>query len=250
VVALAAAAAREGSRVDVFVELDVGQQRAGVVTTREVVELARSVVDHHHLVLRGIHAYLGAAQHRRSPSERRDAIAAASAKAGEAKAALLAASLPCEIVTGAGTGTLAYEAASGVYDAIQPGSYVLMDADYAKNEPDPNVPSFAQALFLLSTVTSVRPREGRAALDVGLKAQSTDCGPAMPLFSGWAVKGVNDEHTVLARDGEGAMLHVGEKVRLVPGHVDPTVNLHDWFVVVQNDRVVEVWPIEARGAFY
>ena len=182
--------------------------------------------------------------------DRREAIATASALAGEAKAALLAAALPCDIVTGAGTGTFAYETASGVYDEIQPGSYALMDVDYAKNEPDPSVPAFTQALFLLSTVTSVRAHEGRAALDVGLKAQSTDCGPAMPLFAGWTVRGVNDEHTVLAREGEGPMLRVGEKVRLVPGHVDPTVNLHDWFVVVQNDRVVEVWPIEARGAFF
>ncbi len=144
------------------------------------------------------------------------------------------------------------EATSGVYNEIQPGSYVLMDVDYAKNDHDPQWPAFEQALFVLTTVMSRRrgPNNDRATLDAGLKAFSTDSGPAMPAFAGWQVRGVSDEHTVLERIGEGPDLALGDKPLLIPGHIDPTVNLHEWIVAVRNDRVEAVWPVDARGLVY
>jgi D-serine deaminase-like pyridoxal phosphate-dependent protein len=144
------------------------------------------------------------------------------------------------------------EATSGVYNEIQPGSYILMDLDYARNDQDPHWPSFEQALFILTTVMS-RRREGRnerATLDAGLKSFSTDSGAAMPAFAGWQVRGVSDEHTVLERIGDGPDLALGDKPLLIPGHIDPTVNLHEWIVAVRNERVEQVWPIEARGAVF
>jgi D-serine deaminase-like pyridoxal phosphate-dependent protein len=248
--ALVAAAAEGRAKIDVYVELDVGQKRAGVEEPHEVVALAQAVTASPRLRMRGIQAYFGAAQHRRGVVERRDAIADASVKARRAKEALLAANLSCDVITGGGTGTFPYEIASGVYTEIQPGSYPLMDVDYVKNEVDVAAPRFEQALYLLATVMS--RRGARATLDVGLKAQSIDCGMAQPTFPGWRPRSVHDEHAILDREGDdaGPNLALGDKVRLVPGHVDPTVNLHDWFVVVRAERVVEVWPIEARGAFF
>ncbi|MGZ8255644.1 MAG: DSD1 family PLP-dependent enzyme, partial [Burkholderiaceae bacterium] len=79
---------------------------------------------------------------------------------------------------------------------------------------------------------------------------STDSGSAMPAFGGWQVRGVSDEHTVLERIGDGPQLALGDKPLLVPGHIDPTVNLHEWIVAVRNDRVEAVWPVDARGAVY
>ena len=243
---------RAAARLDVYVELDVGHDRAGVADPVAAVALARAVAAQPSLRLRGLQAYFGSAQHRRGVGERRRAIESAAALSRAARDALLAAGLPCDMVTGAGTGTFLFEAASGVYTEIQPGSYVLMDADYAKNEQDPSWPAFGQSLFIVATVMSRRhdARGDRVTLDAGLKAFSTDSGPAQPAFAGWSVRGVSDEHTVLDRDGDGPALALGDKVRLAPGHIDPTVNLHEWIVAMRNDRVEAVWPVDARGAVY
>lgn len=243
---------RAAARVDVYIELDVGHDRAGVADPGAAVALARAVAAQPSLDLRGLQAYFGSAQHRRGVDERRRAIESAAALARASRDALRAAGLPCDAVTGAGTGTFLFEAASGVYTEIQPGSYILMDVDYAKNEQDPRWPTFDQSLSILATVMSRRHDASgdRATLDAGLKAFSTDSGPAQPAFAGWAVRGVSDEHTVLDRIGDGPALALGDKVRLVPGHIDPTVNLHEWIVAVRSDRVEAVWPVDARGAVY
>jgi D-serine deaminase-like pyridoxal phosphate-dependent protein len=249
---LGTACERAAARLDVYVEIDVGHDRAGVSDPGAAVAIARAVAAQPSLNLRGLQAYFGSAQHRRGVEERRRAIESATRLAQAARDALLAAGLPCDAVTGAGTGTFLFEAGSGVYTEIQPGSYILMDVDYAKNEQDPRWPAFDQSLFILTTVMSRRHDAGgdRATLDAGLKAFSTDSGPAQPAFAGWAVRGVSDEHTVLDRIGDGPALALGDKVRLVPGHVDPTVNLHEWIVAVRSGRVEGVWPVDARGAVY
>jgi len=249
---LARACERADSALDVYIELDVGHNRAGVTGIDEVVALARAIDARPTLSLRGLQAYFGNAQHRRSASERRDAIATATSLARRAKAALVDAGLPCDVVTGAGTGTFMLEATSGVYNEIQPGSYAMMDVDYAKNEPEPSWPAFEQSMFILTTVMSRRKdaHSDRATLDAGLKSFSTDSGPASPAFAGWQVRGVSDEHTVLERHGAGPELALGDKPLLIPGHIDPTVNLHDWIVAVRNDRVEAVWRVDARGAIF
>ena len=241
--------AEEDAGLDVYVELDVGQNRAGVATPAEAVELAREVMRHPRLTLMGVQAYAGSAQHRRGVPERREASRRAAAKAEQACALLREAGLPCEIVTGGGTGTFMYDAGSGIYDEIQPGSFVFMDFDYARNERDADVPQFEHALFVIATVMSMRG--DRATLDAGLKAFSTDSGPARPTFPGWQVHAVSDEHTVLTRVGEdGPEIKIGAKALLVPGHCDPTVNLHDWIVAVRKGKVEDVWRIDARGAVF
>lgn len=249
---LARACEQADAGLDVYIELDVGHDRAGVPDVAAVVALGHAINAQARLALRGLHAYFGNAQHRRSVDERRAAISAAAALAQSARAALLAAALPCEIITGAGTGTFMLEVTSGVYTEIQPGSYALMDIDYAKNEPEPSWPAFEPSLFILTTVMSRRKDEqsDRATLDAGLKSFSTDSGAAQPAFTGWQVRGVSDEHTVLERSGAGPELLLGDKPLLIPGHIDPTVNLHDWIVAVRKDRVEAILPIEARGAVF
>ncbi len=249
---LARACEQAHAKLDVYIELDVGHSRAGVTDATEVVVLGHTIAAHASLSLRGLHAYFGSAQHRRSIAERRQAIAAAATSAQSAQRALIAAGLRCDIITGAGTGTFMLEAASGVYTEIQPGSYALMDIDYAKNEQELTWPAFEQSLSILTTVMSRRKdaQSDRATLDAGLKSFSTDSGPALPAFAGWQVRSVSDEHTVLERHGAGPDLALGDKPLLIPGHIDPTVNLHDWIVAVRNGRVEAVWPIDARGAVF
>jgi len=147
------------TRIDVYIELDVGHNRAGVPDPIAAVALGRAIDALPSLTLRGLHAYFGSAQHRRSLAERRLAIVSASKLAQATRDAMMAAGLPCGTITGAGTGTFMLEATSGVYNEIQPGSYVLMDVDYAKNEQDPHWPAFGQSLFILTTVMSRRRSE-------------------------------------------------------------------------------------------
>jgi D-serine deaminase-like pyridoxal phosphate-dependent protein len=245
---LVAACASEQARLDVYVEVDVGQNRCGVADAESAVALARAITASGFLNFAGLHAYAGSAQHRRGVPERRGAARHAATRVGAIRDALLALGLPCEMITGGGTGTFLYDGASDVYREVQPGSYALMDLDYKRNEQDPDAPVFDNALFIVATVMSQSGE--RATLDAGLKAFSTDSGPARPTFNGWRVHSVSDEHTVLTRVADGPSIRVGARALLVPGHCDPTVNLHDWIVAIRNDVVEAVWPVDARGAGY
>jgi len=245
---LAAVCVAEQAMLDVYIEVDVGQNRGGLTDAAEIVQLAQMVHASPSFAFRGLHAYAGLAQHRRGVPERRAAAQAAALRAAAARDAVLAAKLPCEVVTGGGTGTFAYDVASGVYTEVQPGSYLFMDVDYAKNEQDSAVPQFDVSLFVLATVMSLQ--EERATLDAGLKAFATDLGPAHPAFEGWRVRNVSDEHTVLMRSDEATAIKLGDKALLVPSHCDPTVNLHEWIVATRKGRVEAVWPVDARGKVY
>lgn len=248
---LEAAAAAEDTTLEVLVEVDVGASRCGALPGEPAAELAGLVAAQPHLRFAGIHAYQGGAQHMRGADERAAAIGRAVALVRQTVAAMAARGLQPATITGAGTGTYLHEAASGVYNEIQPGSYVFMDADYSRNleaDGDP-VRTFTQSLFLLATVMS-RPTPTRAVVDVGLKAHSVDSG--MPLVAdlpGVKYLRASDEHGVLELP-PGTDLPLGSRVRLVPGHCDPTVNLHDWIVCVRGGRVEDVWPVNGRGAFF
>ncbi|HSV69009.1 MAG TPA: DSD1 family PLP-dependent enzyme [Methylibium sp.] len=244
------ARAAQGIAIDVFVELDVGQRRCGVEPA-EAGALARRVVDHG-LRFAGLHAYHGRAQHLRSAAERAAAIGEAVVRVRAAQAALGAAGLDCPLVTGAGSGSFALEAASGVYGELQPGSYVFMDADYARNAPTPGAPRFEQALFVKAQVMSAAP--GRSVVDAGHKSHAIESGlPTVWGRDDLEVASAHDEHATLLPRGAGALPALGDTVWLVPGHCDPTVNLHTHLVAVRGGLargVVEaVWPVDARGAF-
>jgi D-serine deaminase-like pyridoxal phosphate-dependent protein len=156
--------------------------------------------------------------------------------------------IPCPIVTGAGSGTFMFEVESGAWDEIQPGSYAFMDADYAKNEWAAPLPRFEHALFVLATVMS-RAQPGRAIVDAGLKASSVDSGmPAVWQRAGLSYALASDEHGFIDIAPGAAAPALGEKLLLVPGHCDPTINLYDWYVCVRGGVVEALWPITARGA--
>ena len=245
--ALSQAAQRAGATLEVYVEIDVGARRCGVAPGAPALALAREIAALPGLRFAGLQAYHGAAQHLRTTGERRDAIARAAAAAKQTRHLLESGGLACPTVTGAGSGSFAFEIESGVFDEIQPGSYVFMDADYARNEWEAPLPRFEHALFVLATVMS-RPAPDRAVLDAGLKALAVDSG--MPLV--WQRPGLryaraSDEHGVIEIEA-GAPPALGERLLLVPGHCDPTVNLYDWYVCVRSGVVEQVWAITARGA--
>jgi D-serine deaminase-like pyridoxal phosphate-dependent protein len=242
------AARAAGVALDVYVEVDVGARRCGVLPGAPAVAVAAAIARTTGLRFAGIHAYHGGAQHRRLPEERRAAIAQAAALAAETKAAIEAAGIACPTVTGAGTGTWQHERDSGVYTELQPGSYVFMDADYGRNALAPDEHAFEQSLYVVATVMSAPVRE-RAVVDAGLKALALDSGPPLVRSPrGLEYAKASDEHGVLVVAPDAAAPALGSRVWLVPGHCDPTVNLYDWIVGVRGDRVECVWPVAARGA--
>lgn len=240
---IAAVAEAAGCRVEVLVEIDVGAGRCGVSPGPEAVALAERIAASPHLIFGGLQAYHGSAQHKRSIEERRAAIAGAAEGVRRTVEQLTQRGLPCPIIGGAGTGTYELELEQGLWTEIQAGSYAFMDADYAANgEP----PAFRQSLFVLSQVMSA-PREGVAVLDAGHKAVAVDSG--LPLVwerPGVRYTGASDEHGALTVEG-GARPKLGERLRLVPGHCDPTVDRYDWYVGVRKGRVECLWPVSARG---
>jgi D-serine deaminase-like pyridoxal phosphate-dependent protein len=245
---LADDAATAGAAIDVLVEVDVGAHRCGVAPGEPAVAIARAIAGTPGLSLRGIHAYHGGAQHLRTPDERHAAIARATSLARETKAAIEAAGIPCPTVTGAGTGTWQLERDSGVYTELQPGSYVFMDADYQRNALAPDQHHFEQSLFVLATVMSTPVRE-RAVVDAGLKAFAFDSGPPLVYGArGLTYLKASDEHGVIGVAADAQPPLIGDRLWLVPGHCDPTVNLYDWIVGVRGTRVECLWPVAARGA--
>ena len=232
--------------LDVYIELEVGMRRCGVAPGSPAVDLAKQIVSYPHLRFAGLQAYQGRAQHIRSMEERHAAIEVAAQHVQHTKRLLKQAGIPCPIVTGAGSGTFMLEVEAGCWDEIQPGSYAFMDADYAKNEWAAPLPRFGHALFVLSTVMSRASQH--AVVDAGLKASSVDSGmPAVWQREGLRYTHASDEHGWI----EGSPLPtLGEKLLLVPGHCDPTINLYDWYVCVRNGFVEDLWPITARGAVY
>ena len=248
VIALDAAAREAGVTLEVLVEVNVGANRCGIEPGEPAFNLAQQIHLSKHLRFAGLQAYQGGAQHMRKTEERRAAIEAACEKVKRTTALLAKAGIPCERVTGAGTGTYLFEAASNVYHELQAGSYIFMDADYARNDwTESGIPRFEHSLFVWATVMSC-PTVDRAIVDAGLKASSVDSG--MPrVFDTPGVEYIkaSDEHGVL-KLSEGMSLPLGYKLKLVPGHCDPTVNLYDHFVCVRKGVVEALWPIAARGA--
>jgi 3-hydroxy-D-aspartate aldolase len=174
--------------------------------------------------------------------ERRQAIAQAADKAGRTRDLLARHGVDCPTITGAGT--VEFEAASGVY--------IFMDADYGRNLDHDDAPTKASepSLFVWSTVMS-RPAEDRTIVDAGLKALAFDSGPPLVCDEPAATyERASDEHGRLGISGATNRLGLGDKIRLIPGHCDQTVNLYDWYVCVRGNRVEQLWPITARGAVY
>ncbi|NDV98770.1 3-hydroxy-D-aspartate aldolase BhcC [Salipiger sp. PrR002] len=249
---LSDAAQRHGTTLECFVEIDCGAGRCGVTTAKAVVEIAQAIDATEGLKFTGIQAYQGAMQHLDSYEARREKLAVAIAQVKEAVAALEAAGLKPELVSGGGTGSYYFESNSGVYNELQCGSYAFMDADYGRiRDKDGNRidnGEWENAFFILTQVMSHAKPE-IAVCDAGLKAQSVDSG--LPVIFGRTdvdYTKCSDEHGVIA-DPSG-VLKVGDKLRLVPGHCDPTANVHDWYVGVRGGKVETLWPVSARGKAY
>jgi D-serine deaminase-like pyridoxal phosphate-dependent protein len=250
ILAASDAARRAGVTIGGLVEIETGMGRCGVPSGPPACELAKRIANAPGLRLRGIQAYQGKAQHFRTTTERAAAIDVAVLAIRQTLDALDRAGLKCESITGAGTGTYRNEATSGLYTELQCGSYAFMDADYAANrdEHGESVGDFAHSLFILTTTMSVAGGDW-CVVDAGLKSFSGESG--MPLVherAGLSVVGLSDEHAKVVIAPGATKPSLGAKLLLIPGHCDPTINLHDHYVCVRKGRVEAIWEIGARGA--
>jgi D-serine deaminase-like pyridoxal phosphate-dependent protein len=238
---VADAARTTGTTIGILVDVNVGQGRCGVEPGDAAVALARCVVAATGLTMRGVMGYEGHLQPLRDRAEREARTRAAMRDLVETANEIRAVGIPCEVVSAGGTGTYDISGRVEGVTEIQAGSYALMDTDYASVGV-----GFEHALYVLGTIVS-RPSPERCVADCGHKSMTKDHGyPSVKDVDGATVTALNDEHAVIAIPASCA-LAIGDRVRLIPSHTDPTVNLHDVFYAVQGEQVNDIWPIAARG---
>jgi len=249
---LSAAAQKHGTQIEVLVEIDCGAGRCGVAAGQPVVDIAKAVEAAPGLKFSGIQAYQGAMQHMDKYEDRKAKIDIAVDMVRESVDMLKAEGLECDIIGGGGTGSYYFEGNSGVFNELQCGSYAFMDADYGrildKDGKRIDQGEWENALFILTSVMS-HAKADKAICDAGLKSQSVDSGLPV-IFGRNDVEYVkcSDEHGVIA-DPDG-VLKVNDKLKLIPGHCDPTCNVHDFYIGVRNGKVEKIWPVTARGMGY
>lgn len=230
------------SRVDVLIDLNVGQDRTGVNNVDEAVELARAITAAENLNLIGIQGYEGHLQHLES------AVRAVKCKDSmhklvNAANVLKDAGYNIEVVTTGGTGTGNICATVNGITEVQPGSFIFSDVAY-RNATNGK---YKNALTVLTTVIS-KPTDNRAVVDAGTKSLSVDMGFAEPKDKpDWSYRPAGDEYGIIESKTGSVDLEVGDKLELIPGHIDTTVALHDEFNVLRKGKIEAVWPIAARG---
>jgi D-serine deaminase-like pyridoxal phosphate-dependent protein len=235
--------------IGVLIDIDVGQTRTGVTSPEAGVRLARRAAAESGVVYRGVQAYYGHLQHVPTLAERLEKVREKWALLKTFTDALSAAGLPAEIISGGGTGTHQLDVEQGPYTEIQPGSYLFMDKQYGGIEMASGGSTFRTALTVAGRVVSAN-QPNRVIVDAGLKAMATEAGPAL-VASGASrdatYQFMGDEHGGLNFPEGAEKPAVGDLVTMVVPHCDPTVNLHDRLHVVQGERLMDIWPIEARG---
>jgi 3-hydroxy-D-aspartate aldolase len=247
---LSEAARNHGVTIECLVEMDCGAGRCGVQPGAPVVEIAQKIAASDNLKFSGLQAYQGAAQHVHDFEERKAKIAAAVTLVTDTIKLLEDVGLSCDIVGGAGTGSYYFEGTSKVYNEMQSGSYVFMDADYqrVRDAGGEFISEFRNSLFIWTSVMS-KTKTDKAICDAGLKAQSLDSGLPM-IFGRTDIEYIKaaDEHGIISDPGN--VLKLNEKLKLIPGHCDPTCNVYDHYVGIRDGKVECIWPVTARGLAY
>jgi len=244
---LSNAAQKHNVVIECLVEIDCGAGRCGVNPGEPVLELARKITVAKSLSFSGLQAYQGPAQHIRDFYERKVKISDVVQEISDTIALLKGEDLLCEIVGGAGTGTYYFEGTSNVYNEIQCGSYIFMDADYQKvlDINGNSISEFENSLFIYTSIMS-HTKPDVAICDAGLKVQSVDSGlPVIFDREDVIYLKCSDEHGVIS--DPNSSLKLNDKIKLIPGHCDPTCNSHDWYVGVRSGKVECLWPVTARG---
>jgi 3-hydroxy-D-aspartate aldolase len=234
----AGAAAR---KLDVLVDLDVGDHRTGARSPEDVAEIAEAVDQAAHLELRGLQAYSVLGSHAGGLEERKRVSEETFRIAWRALGIMLRRGLSTEIVTGGSTGTWEIDTAVPALTELQAGSYVLMDLAYRREGLD-----FGHALTVIATVVSAN-HAGFVTVDAGFKAFATDrgYGPEAVDLPGSKYRWGGDEFGYL-EVAEG-LPKLGSRLEFIPPHCDPTTNLYDRIYACRGEQVEAIWPLKHAG---
>jgi D-serine deaminase-like pyridoxal phosphate-dependent protein len=240
---LADSAKAKGVRLNVLIEVDIGNNRCGTAPGKPTLDLAMEVASHPSLNLRGLLGYEGFCQNIRSLEERREKAHGAMSKLISAKDILEDAGFGMEIVSAGGTGTHMITGKYPGVTEVEAGSYVFMDATYSKVE---GLEGFGNALTVLTTVISL-PRPGVAICDAGLKAVTTEFGlPPVVGLMGVDYERASEEHGRLKVEPD-SKIKAGDKIELLVTHCCTNTNLYDSFHCIRDGSLEAVWKISARG---
>ncbi|HNB22590.1 MAG TPA: DSD1 family PLP-dependent enzyme [Candidatus Melainabacteria bacterium] len=235
-------ASRAGVTIKVLIEMNVGQNRAGVEAGQPALKLANEISRCAHLQLIGVQGYEGHLQLLTSEHERKELCAGAMEKLMSTVLLLRQNGHEIEVITTGGTGTAEYCASAGANE-VQPGSFVFMDGAYRRAIGT----KYENALSLVATVIS-KPNENRCVIDAGFKSLSTDSGNAeLKSHSTLTYRPAGDEHGIIESTESSLGLNIGDRVELIPSHIDTTVNLHDYYYCHRQGKIESVWKLSARG---
>jgi D-serine deaminase-like pyridoxal phosphate-dependent protein len=247
---LAEAADAERVRVNVLLDLDVGDHRFGSLPGAPAQELARQISRYPSLRLRGIQAYSGAASHTKGFEARREVSRKAMDQAVQTRELLSKDGHDTAILSGGSTGTYNIDCDLPGGVELQVGSYVFMDVQYrsigGKNSGAVYT-DFQPSLTVLTTVVNTSAGD-RVSLDAGTKSFATD-SPTMPEaknVSGLRYNFAGDEFGRLTAEEGGKLPPLGTRLEFYVPHCDPTVNLYDRIYAMRRDSLEAIWPIVAR----
>lgn len=236
---LSDAAVQAGSTLHCLVEYDVGMNRCGARTREEFLSLASAVEAAPGLVFNGIQAYAGNLSHEQDRTKRERESADVENRLRDLIHFLNENGVLVQEVSGVSTGTVEFRKHGSVYTEIQAGSYLFMDAAYARLDP-----GFRHALFVYATVVSTAG--GRVITDAGMKSCSTDQGA--PVYEAYpnAIVSMSEEHAAFAADPRNPC-KTGERLRAIPGHGCTTVNLHDQIFLMRDGVIEGCLRVTSRG---
>jgi len=241
---LSLAAEKEGTKLNVIIEVEVGMKRCGTLPGRETLELAKKIIRQKGLIFKGLMGYEGHAIGTKDLESRRKKALESNRLLVDTATILRRSGLSVEIVSAGGSGTFDIAGEYPGITEVQAGSYCLMDSDYVQYE---NVGSRFQCAVTILTQVIDRPTARRVVIDAGLKAMSTDQGIPLPKADYLKVRELHEEHTCLELKDPKKEIKVGEKIEFVPTHICTTVNLYDNFYCLRANQVEEVWEISGRG---
>lgn len=234
---------KKGIQLGILVEVDLGMNRCGVKPGDDTLQLVKTIASKPHLKFEGLQAYEGHLVLIKDPDQRSEKVIHDFTPLEKTRLLLTEAGFEPRIISGGGTGTFDISGTQTPLTEIQVGSYVFMDQTYLAVRPD-----FRSSISVLSTVVS-RPVPERLVTDAGLKSMTSEFGwPTLLEDIDSEMQYLSEEHAVLTINNPTEVhLTGGDKVSFMPSHVCTTVNLHDNYYVHQDGKLIDIWPISARG---
>lgn len=246
--ALSRALSAHGKTLDLYLEVNTGMNRAGVEPGAEAVALAIAINRLPGLRLTGVMTFEGHAG--TSPPE---TIAQVSQAAGETIVAtaeqIRAAGIPIQHVSVGSTPAAWFTPAVPGVTEMRPGTYVFQDNNAFRHS---RIGPERCAARILATVVS-RPAADRAVIDAGSKALALDPSPSHPGY-GYIVghpeaiiARLSEEHGVVELPSGVPGFAVGDRIEIIANHICPAINLTDELIILEEGRVIDRWPVSARG---